>query len=471
MLLYEVTQVLLRTVPARVMGPFSVDAPMLGGRVRPHAIEVNGWVIGLQPVRGVDIVLPDGRVQFAPLTLWRNDILSLYPSLPGAERCGFRATIDIGTPDERFKLVIYAVNQDGTRVELAVIQFAMFRKTGPARWPGQKAQATAAAPAPSVTPASPANPDELISIIIPVHNNSEFTRACLERITTPGHISARHEIIVVDDGSSDGTIPLLREFAGRGVKAVRLSPNVGFSRACNAGAAAGTGDYLIFLNNDTLPEPGWADALLGCARRNPEVGIVGGKLLFPDGTVQHAGVSISESGYPHHIYAGLPGSHPVVNRGRKMKLVTAACCLVRAPLFRQLGGFDPGFLNGWEDTDFGLRAEQAGWETYYCPECEVVHFESVSRLPGSPREQANRRRWEERWLGKTEPDQLKLLLGDGMIDVRPFPAYATMYPWRLVYNPDVIFAEEFGKPPLRERFHPRRRPSTRRYREVSPRTD
>jgi GT2 family glycosyltransferase len=468
MLLYEVTQVVLRTVPSRVMGPFSVDAPLLGGRVRPHAIEVSGWVIGVEPVRGVEIVRPDGATVFAPLTVWRDDILALYPALPGAERSGYRALIDIGTPDERFSLTINAVNPDDTRIELAIIQFALLRRERPAPRPGRNQRTAGAggeAPAPNAAPEVAAQESgELLSIIIPVHNKSGYTRACLERLTTPGNIGVPHEIIVVDDGSTDDTVSLLKGYAARGVRSVRLSPNVGFSRACNAGASSANGQSLIFLNNDTLPEPGWAETLARYARQHPKAGIVGSKLLFPDGTVQHAGVSIAEDGYPHHIYAGLPGNHPVVNKARKMRLVTAACCLIRASLFKQLGGFDPGYLNGWEDSDFGLRAERAGWESHYCPESVVVHFESVSRVPGAPRERANRLRWEERWYGNIEPDQLKWLLADGMIEVRPFPAYSTMYPWRLIYSRDAIFPERFGKAPLRDRLRTTRRASTRRYR-------
>ncbi|MGI9252425.1 MAG: glycosyltransferase family 2 protein, partial [Thermomicrobiales bacterium] len=309
---------------------------------------------------------------------------------------------------------------------------------------------------------APAEPSELISIVIPVHNKADYTQACLERITSTGNIGARHEIIVVDDGSSDSTTSMLKSWGGR-IRSLRLSPNVGFSRACNAGAAAANGEFLIFLNNDTLPESGWADALLRYAQQHPAAGIVGSKLLFPDGTIQHAGVSIAEDGYPHHIYAGFPGDHPAVNKARKMRLVTAACCLVRVPLFRKLGGFDGGYLNGWEDSDLCLRAEQLGWESHYCPESVVEHFESVSRVPGAPRERANRLRWEERWYGKVEPDQLKWLLADGMIEVRPFPAYSTMYPWRLIYDPEALFPEQFGRAPLRDRITIRRRTPVRRY--------
>ena len=94
-----------------------------------------------------------------------------------------------------------------------------------------------------------------------------------------------------------------------------MTRNTGFAGACNTGArAAGACDYLVFLNNDTIPAAGWLDALVAEAEGDDQVAAVGAKLLFPNGQVQHAGIVIHQNGLPYHVYAGFPGHHPAVNR-------------------------------------------------------------------------------------------------------------------------------------------------------------
>ena len=112
-----------------------------------------------------------------------------------------------------------------------------------------------------------------------------------------------------------------------------------FAGACNAGAAAAGGsDYLVFLNNDTIPLAGWLDALVAEAESDESVAAVGARLLYPNGQVQHAGVVIGQDGWPHHLYAGFPGEHPAVTRKKDITAVTAACLLVRRSEFAALGG-------------------------------------------------------------------------------------------------------------------------------------
>jgi len=135
-----------------------------------------------------------------------------------------------------------------------------------------------------------------VSIIIPAYNNATLTVGCLERVTR----SSAEEIVVVDDASVDSTPALLPKFEPR-IRVIRHARNIGFARSCNDGAAASTGDYLLFLNNDTLPEPGWLEALLDYAESHPLAAIVGAKLVYPDQTIQHAGVVICQDRYPRHL--------------------------------------------------------------------------------------------------------------------------------------------------------------------------
>ena len=255
------------------------------------------------------------------------------------------------------------------------------------------------------------------SIVIPVHNQAALTRQCLDTILAAPP-AAPHEIIVVDDASTDETSELLAGY-GDAVRYVRLERNAGFATACNTGADAARGDQLVFLNNDTIPEPGWLDALVDytSARGVP---VVGSKLLFPDGTVQHAGVVFGFQGDPLHIYAGCPADHPAVNKSRAFQAVTAACMLIRRDVFEQAGGFDTGYHNDLEDVDLCLRLGRLGHEIHYCHKSVLYHLESASRGPvTTPRPSA--RVYRERWGRRVRHDELLYYLDDGLLDIVRLP--------------------------------------------------
>src|SRR5258706_12240983 len=160
------------------------------------------------------------------------------------------------------------------------------------------------------------------SIIMPVYNQAALTRGCLESLG-----EGDFEIIVVDDASSDETPGILSSLSG--IRTVTHSVNQGFAVSCNNGAAVASGEFLVFLNNDTVPRPGWLEALVDYADTHPQASVIGSKLLYPDNTVQHAGVVICQDQYPRHIYTGFPAEHPAVNKSRAFQIVTAACMLVR----------------------------------------------------------------------------------------------------------------------------------------------
>ena len=174
------------------------------------------------------------------------------------------------------------------------------------------------------------------SLVIPVRNRAPLTRQCLEVLLASPPATAEVELVVVDDCSTDSTSELLASYKDR-VRVVRHDRNTGFGVACNDGARAADGEWLVFLNNDTVPQPGWLDALLAYAAPRERLGLVGAKLLFPNDTVQHAGVVFSADRHPHHIYTGFPASHPVVNKSREFQVVTGACALIRRELFEESG--------------------------------------------------------------------------------------------------------------------------------------
>lgn len=240
----------------------------------------------------------------------------------------------------------------------------------------------------------------LVSIVIPVHNQLEFTYRCLMAIAAhPGR--ADIEIIVCDDASSDDTPHVLREVAG--IHLIRNEANLGFLRSCNRAAAMARGRYLLFLNNDTQVQEGWLDHMLALFEEDEQTGLVGAKLLFPNGRLQEAGGVIWRDaiGYNYGRYDD-PGK-PEYNHVREADYCSGACILIETALFRQLGGFDELYAPAYyEDTDLAFRVRRAGRKVLYQPKAIVVHYEGVShgtdiRNGVKAQQVANRGKFRERW--------------------------------------------------------------------------
>lgn len=248
---------------------------------------------------------------------------------------------------------------------------------------------------PSATACAPSKPRFKASIIIPVFNKLELTRQCLTTLASATTMP-EYEVIVVDNASTDGTAEFLTELGGD-VQVIRNPENYGFAIACNQGAKAARGEFLLFLNNDTIPTDGWLNALVDEVERHTDVAVVGSKLLYEDGTIQHAGVAFSRIWFsPYHIYKGFPADAPSVNRRREFQCVTAACMLVRREVFESVEGFDEGYRNGFEDVDLCLKIGERGWRIVYQPKSVLYHLES--QTPGrKAHEQENSKRLLARW--------------------------------------------------------------------------
>jgi GT2 family glycosyltransferase/ubiquinone/menaquinone biosynthesis C-methylase UbiE len=276
------------------------------------------------------------------------------------------------------------------------------------------------------------------SIVIPVYNWASVTRQCLKLLFAdpPG---VETEIIVVDDGSRDSTPQVLAGW-GSCLRTVTHERNLGFAAACNDGAAIARGEYLVFLNNDTMPKPGWLDALAGYADQHREAAVVGSKILHADGTIQHAGVAIGQDRFSRHIYRGFPGDHPAVNRARRFQAVTGACMLVRRAIFQDVAGFDTGFRNAYEDHDLCLRIGELGHEIHYCPTSEVYHLEQVTRVGCYADFAQATALYRQRWAHRLVPDDLEHFVRDGLIRL----IYDTSFPVKMRISPlvGVIDAED-----------------------------
>src|SRR5688572_15524734 len=135
------------------------------------------------------------------------------------------------------------------------------------------------------------------SIVIPVHNKATITRQCLDALLAEPDDGIERQLVVVDDGSTDMTPSLLATYGDR-ILVVRNETALGFTGACNAGVQAGSGEFVVLLNNDTVPTTGWLSALVNYAVQHPAAAVVGAKLLFPNHTIQHAGVAIGLDARP-----------------------------------------------------------------------------------------------------------------------------------------------------------------------------
>jgi GT2 family glycosyltransferase len=263
-------------------------------------------------------------------------------------------------------------------------------------------------------------PAPVVSIIIPVFNRWAYTARCL-RALADNTRDVAHEVIVIDNASSDETARALPEAAATGaLRALRNGANLGFARASNQGAALATGRFLLFLNNDTEPHPGWAAAMVAEMQRDPAVAIVGSKLLYPDGTIQHAGVRFAYAVWqpimPFHVDSRQPAS--VASARRELDAVTAACMLVRPEVFHALGGFDEGYVNGYEDVDLCLEVRSRGHKVVFTPASVVTHHESVSegRFDSSA---ANTERLMARWIDRFDRFDVDFRRTARPLDVAP----------------------------------------------------
>ena len=223
-----------------------------------------------------------------------------------------------------------------------------------------------------------------VTLLIPSRNNGRILKRCIDSLARTSY--RNHQILVIDNASDDPETQ--RYLAGLDHRVISI-PNgpEGFSFAAinNRAVRQVTSDYLLFLNDDTeVIAPDWLSQLMGYARLEG-VGAVGARLLFPNETIQHAGIV-------HGYYDGLAGpafkGHPRWHHGylsyamvgRNYSAVTAACLLTPRALFERLGGFDePHFAVAYNDVDYGYRLIAAGYRCVYAPGAELYHHEGYSR--------------------------------------------------------------------------------------------
>ncbi|HEY4988767.1 MAG TPA: glycosyltransferase [Opitutaceae bacterium] len=246
-----------------------------------------------------------------------------------------------------------------------------------------------------MSPRSPGTPR--LSVITPLFNCLEITRAMVESLRASIPASISYEVILVDDGSTDGTRDWL---AGLGApfRVILNDTNLGFGAATNRGAAAARGEVLALLNNDLLFRRGWLRPMMRSLRTlGRHAGLVGNVQLNA-GTleVDHVGIVVNQKCKPEHDRSTPSWMETAFHPTRRVFAVTGACVLVRKETWARLGGFDEGYVNGCEDIDLSLRASELGLANAVALRSRVLH--RVSSSPGRKRrDEENSQRLVLRW--------------------------------------------------------------------------
>lgn len=244
-----------------------------------------------------------------------------------------------------------------------------------------------------------------VSLIVPTRDHGDDVDRCLrsvfERSTYPDI-----EVVLVDNGSRDhASLRVFGEWLEREPERVRLVPHdvpFNFSEINNYAVRQSTGAYVVLLNNDTeVVTPDWLEAMVEQAQR-PSIGAVGAKLLYADGTVQHAGVVVGLGGVAGHSHKHLPGEDPgyfyTLQTVNNFSAVTAACMMLRRSVFDEVGGLDERLRIAFNDVDFCLKIRAAGYYNVYLPHVVLYHHESKSRGSEDTPEKVERFLHEQRFM-------------------------------------------------------------------------
>ncbi len=220
-------------------------------------------------------------------------------------------------------------------------------------------------------------PDPKISFIVAVHDCLDLTRAMIRSLEATVALD-EHELIIIDDASSDETRQFLESFSDR-YTVLRNEENEGFAKSNNKAAQQATGEYLLLLNTDLELTPGWLEPMIETRVSHLKTGAVGNiQRNFATKLVDHAGIFFNLDGMPTHAWKNrkrAPGGN-----WKERNAVTAACLLISRSLFETIGGFDESYLNGMEDVDLCVRLKQAGYRLFVSHMSVIFHH--ISSSPG-----------------------------------------------------------------------------------------
>lgn len=231
------------------------------------------------------------------------------------------------------------------------------------------------------------------SLIIPLYDRFDFIPIQLAALAADKTMAHAEIIFVLDQPAQYHRVTqTLRNHLplyGLPTTLVTLNQNSGYSNACNSGARAAKGAHLLFLNSDVIPGHGdWLQKMLDAYQRDPQIGILGPKLLYADKSLQHAGMyydkapSLTRAYLVYHYFKGYPQFYEAAQKSRPVPAVTGACLLIRKSLFDQVGGFSTDYIIGdFEDSDLCLACRRLGFYSVYYADIELYHLERQS-VPG-----------------------------------------------------------------------------------------
>jgi GT2 family glycosyltransferase/glycosyltransferase involved in cell wall biosynthesis len=217
----------------------------------------------------------------------------------------------------------------------------------------------------------------LVTVVLPTYNGLHFTLACIDSIAR-FRPKVAYEVIVADNVSTDDTEKVLKR--RRDIRYVRHPENLGFLRSCNRAARMARGEFIFLLNNDTLVSPGWLDELYAVFCSHENVGLVGSRLIYPDGRLQEAGGIIWQDGSAWNYGKFQDPSHPEYNYLRETDYVSGAAIMLPKRLWDEVGGFDEMYAPSYcEDSDLALRVRSLGYSVLYTPLSVIFHFEGMTQ--------------------------------------------------------------------------------------------
>ena len=216
----------------------------------------------------------------------------------------------------------------------------------------------------------------IVSIIIPVYNKFRFTNKCIKSILKENE-EIPYEIIIADDMSTDLTKYIKYFFVNINIK--KNEKEHGFVMNCNMAANFAKGKYIVFLNNDVQVKKGWLSNLVKLIESNENIGMVGSKLIYPNGTLQEAGGIIWRDGSGYNYGRGKDPEMAEYNYVKEVDYISGASIIIRKSIWNEIGGFDKRFSPAYyEDTDFGFEVRKHGYKVMYQPLSVVVHLEGIS---------------------------------------------------------------------------------------------
>lgn len=247
-----------------------------------------------------------------------------------------------------------------------------------------------------------------VSIVIPVYNQFSYTYNCLKSIMMNSGTSISYEVIIADDCSTDYVKDIEKVVSG--ISVIHNEKNLRFLLNCNNAASKANGEYILFLNNDTQVMNNWLEPLVELIEKDKNIGMVGSKLIYPDGSLQEAGGILWKDGSAWNYGHGNDPEKAEFNYVKEADYISGAAIMIKSSLWKEIGGFDHAFAPAYyEDTDLAFEVRKHGYKVMYQPLSVVVHFEGKSNgIDTSSGQKAyqvvNSKKFYEKWQSVLESE-------------------------------------------------------------------